>query len=89
MNDRICPLDGKPCEKSCPDRYPNDPRGGCILVAMHDVSEDYNAKKRGGDTMNDTQVNRDRYIEVIVELLKKANVEKLDLIWTFAKGIIR
>lgn len=39
--------------------------------------------------MNDTQVNRDRYVEVIVELLKKANVEKLDLIWTFAKGTIR
>ena len=39
--------------------------------------------------MNDTQVNRDRYVEVIVELLKKANVEKLDLIWTVAKGIIR
>ena len=39
--------------------------------------------------MNDTQVNRDRYVEVIVELLKKANVEKLDLIWTFAKVIIR
>lgn len=38
--------------------------------------------------MNDTQVNRDRYIEVIVELLKKADVEKLDLVWTFAKGII-
>ena len=43
----------------------------------------------GGDFVNDTQVNRDRYVEVIVELLKKANVEKLDLIWTFAKGIIR
>lgn len=39
--------------------------------------------------MNDTQANRDRYIEVIVELLKKANVEKLDLVWTFSKGIIR
>ena len=44
---------------------------------------------RGGDFVNDTQENRDRFIEVIVELLKKANVEKLDLIWTFAKGIIR
>lgn len=47
------------------------------------------AELKGGDTMNDTQVNRDRYIEVIVELLKKADVEKLDLVWTFAKGIIR
>lgn len=50
MKQRICPLDGKPCEKSCPDRYPNDPRGGCILVAMHDVSEDHNAKREGVGT---------------------------------------
>lgn len=47
------------------------------------------AERKGGEHMNNTQVNRDRYIEVIVELLRKANVEKLDLIWTFAKGIIR
>lgn len=39
--------------------------------------------------MNDTQANRDRFIEVIVELLKKADVKKLDLVWAFAKGIIR
>lgn len=39
--------------------------------------------------MKDTEFNRDRYIEVIVELLKKANVEKLDLVWTFASKIIR
>lgn len=47
------------------------------------------AEPKGGDFVNDTQVNRDRYIEVIVELLKKADVKKLDLVWTFAKGIIR
>ncbi len=39
--------------------------------------------------MNDTKANRERYIEVIVELLKKADVEKLDLIWTFASKIIK
>ena len=44
---------------------------------------------RGGDFVNDTQANRDRFIEVIVELLKKADVKKLDLVWAFAKGIIR
>lgn len=37
MKQRICPLDGKPCEKNCPDRYKDDPRGGCILVALHDA----------------------------------------------------
>lgn len=25
MKQRICPLDGKPCEKKCPDRYKDDP----------------------------------------------------------------
>ena len=50
---------------------------------------DCTTEQKGGDFVNDTQVNRDRYIEVIVELLKKANVEKLDLVWTFVKGIIR
>lgn len=39
--------------------------------------------------MNDTKANRERYIEVIVELLKKADVEKLDLVWTFASKIIK
>ena len=39
--------------------------------------------------MNDTQVNRDRYIEVIVELLKKADLRKLRLIWVYAKGLTR
>lgn len=39
--------------------------------------------------MNDTKANRKRYIEVIVELLKKADVEKLDLVWTFASKIIK
>lgn len=39
--------------------------------------------------MNDTKANRERYIEVIVELLKKADVEKLDLVWTFTSKIIK
>ena len=39
--------------------------------------------------MNDTKANRERYIEVIVGLLKKADVEKLDLVWTFASKIIK
>ena len=39
MIDRICPIDGRPCEKNCPDRYIDDPRGGCILTDV---------KERGG-----------------------------------------
>lgn len=88
MNDRICPLDGKPCERSCPDRYPNDPRGGCILVAVHDVSEDYNAKKEGGDTVNEN-TDRSSYVAAITKLLEKADLRKLRLIWVYCKGMTR
>ena len=28
----ICPLDGLPCEKGCPDRYKDRPEGGCLLT---------------------------------------------------------
>lgn len=38
--------------------------------------------------MNDTQFERDRYIEVIDGLLKKADVRRLRLVWIFASGII-
>lgn len=34
MNDIICPLDGQPCEKDCPDRYTDNPEGGCDLTTM-------------------------------------------------------
>lgn len=36
MNDRICPLDGKPCEKDCPDRFHDTPDGGCLLTMVQD-----------------------------------------------------
>lgn len=32
MRDVICPLDGFPCEKDCPDRYTDRPGGGCVLT---------------------------------------------------------
>lgn len=32
IRDRICPIDGLPCQKDCPDRYIDDPLGGCILT---------------------------------------------------------
>lgn len=32
MKQRICPLDGKPCEQDCPDRYRDEPAGGCTLT---------------------------------------------------------
>ena len=88
MNDRICPLDGKPCEKSCPDRYPNDPRGGCILVAMHDACEGHNTKRKGGDTMSEN-TDRSGYIAAITRLLERADLRALRLIWLHAKGLTR
>ena len=66
MNDRICPIDGKPCEKSCPDRYKDDPRGGCILVAMHDVSEDHNAKREEETTMDIFTTDDPTIIETVL-----------------------
>lgn len=44
--DIICPLDNRPCEHNCPDRYTDRPEGGCLLttaleqgcslIAIHD-----------------------------------------------------
>lgn len=66
MKQRICPLDGKPCEKSCPDRYPNDPRGGCILVAVHDACEDHNTKREEGTTMDIFTTDDPTIIETVL-----------------------
>lgn len=32
MDQLICPLAGTPCERDCPDRYVDQPEGGCILT---------------------------------------------------------
>ena len=37
MSDSICPLDGKPCEKDCPDRFHDTPDGGCLLTMVQDM----------------------------------------------------
>lgn len=39
--------------------------------------------------MNDTQVNRDRYVEVITKLLEKADLRKLRLIWIYVERMTR
>ena len=39
--------------------------------------------------MNDTQVNRDRYVEAINKLLEKANLRKLRLIWIYVERMTR
>lgn len=31
MEQVICPLDNLPCELDCPDRYKDEPSGGCKL----------------------------------------------------------
>ncbi len=36
MKQLMCPLDGLPCEKDCPDRY-NQPEGGCILTTLTEL----------------------------------------------------
>lgn len=37
MKQLICPLDGKPCEADCPDRYQDRPEGGCMLTTAQEL----------------------------------------------------
>lgn len=37
MQTVICPIDGKPCEESCPDRYHDMPDGGCFLTTAMEL----------------------------------------------------
>ena len=39
MNEIICPLDGRPCAPSCPDRYIDQPEGGCLLTTLAEISD--------------------------------------------------
>ena len=32
MKNVTCPLDNRPCERDCPDRYTDRPEGRCILT---------------------------------------------------------
>lgn len=32
MKQLTCPIDGKPCERDCPDRYADSSEVGCILT---------------------------------------------------------
>ena len=49
MQDRICPFDGKPCEKTCPDRFIDTPDGGCIATMVLDMGGQVIALNRAGD----------------------------------------
>lgn len=37
MEQLTCPLDGKPCERDCPDRYHDRPEGGCMLTTAQEL----------------------------------------------------
>ena len=37
MKQLTCPLDGKPCEADCPDRYHDQPEGGCALTTAQEL----------------------------------------------------
>ena len=32
MQDTICPIDGKPCDKNCHNLYTDTPSGGCFVT---------------------------------------------------------
>lgn len=35
----ICPLDGRPCDPDCPDRYQDDPAGGCLTATLMEYAD--------------------------------------------------
>ncbi len=37
MKTAICPLDGCPCAVDCPDRFPDEPEGGCHLTVAAEL----------------------------------------------------
>ena len=37
MKQLICPLNGKSCEADCPDRYRDQPEGGCMLTTAQEL----------------------------------------------------
>jgi hypothetical protein len=37
VKDVICPIDGRPCEMDCPDRYLEQPGGGCALTTAQEL----------------------------------------------------
>lgn len=37
MKKIICPIDNRPCEQNCPDRYIDRTEGGCILTTAQEM----------------------------------------------------
>ena len=37
MQQIICPLDNQPYEQDCPDRYQDQPEGGCFLTTAQEL----------------------------------------------------
>lgn len=37
MKQLICPIGKKPCDRDCPDRYPDQPEGGCRLTTAQEL----------------------------------------------------
>lgn len=37
MKQLTCPIDGKPCDPQCPDRYIDQEQGGCALTTAQEL----------------------------------------------------
>lgn len=48
MNQVICPIDGLPCERNCPDRYIDRPEGGCLITTALELDFNVIALQNGG-----------------------------------------
>lgn len=41
MKEKICPIDGHPCDRFCSHRYKNRPEGGCFLTDFAETCQRY------------------------------------------------
>lgn len=48
MKETICPIDGRPCDPACPERY-HDQQGGCWLTTAQEMGAQL--LPLGGDTV--------------------------------------
>ena len=84
MRQVICPLDGKPCEQDCPDRYIDQPEGGCILTTAMELGcsvISLNAspipKRKGGDLMEKQGLKKVCPLLAIAQAASGQNVQSL------------
>jgi len=57
MRQLICPIDGQTCDPDCPDRYADQPEGGCFLTTAQEMGAQI-MNLGGGDVATVFRPNR-------------------------------